>query len=196
MNHRHLLPNEIDLLLDDEVGFGVTPLRTHLRDCPECRARLDDARTVFDALEELPHLAPSFDFANRVMADVPVFVPWHVAARDAIQSWLPRTRGFRITALALGSSMAAALTVAMVWIALRPDLVVFATGLLGDRIPQVVATGTREFATAVFGAQMFAAIQRSGVVGIAVSFASVLAVAGSALLGLKAVATVASRRRA
>ena len=27
MNHRHLLPDEIDLLLDDEVGFGVTPLQ-------------------------------------------------------------------------------------------------------------------------------------------------------------------------
>jgi len=26
MNHRHLLPDEIDLLLDDEVGFGVNPL--------------------------------------------------------------------------------------------------------------------------------------------------------------------------
>ncbi len=196
MNHRHLLPNEIDLLLDEEVGFGVAPLRAHLRDCPECRARLDDARTVFDALEELPHLAPSFDFADRVMADVPVFVPWHVAARDAVQRWLPQTRSVRLAALAVGSSVATALTVAIVWIALRPDLIVFATGLLGDRIPQVVASGAREFATAVYGDQMFTAIQRSGLVGIAIGLASLVAVAGSALLGLKAIATVSSRRRA
>ena len=33
MNHRHLLPDEIDLLLDDEVGFGVAPLKAHVRDC-------------------------------------------------------------------------------------------------------------------------------------------------------------------
>ena len=44
MNHRHLLPDEIDLLLDDEVGFGVNPLRSHVRDCADCRAKVEDAR--------------------------------------------------------------------------------------------------------------------------------------------------------
>ena len=39
MNHRHLLPAEIDLLLDEEVGFGVSPLRAHVQACADCRAR-------------------------------------------------------------------------------------------------------------------------------------------------------------
>ena len=82
MNHRHLLPDEIDLLLDDEVGFGVQPLKAHIRDCADCRAKVDEARFVVDALEDLPHFAPSHSFANRVMSQVPVFVPWHVAARE------------------------------------------------------------------------------------------------------------------
>ena len=89
MNHRHLLPDEIDLLLDDEVGFGVAPLKAHIRDCADCRAQVDEARFVVDALEDLPHFAPSHTFADRVMSQVPVFVPWHVAARDTVRRWLP-----------------------------------------------------------------------------------------------------------
>ena len=30
MQHRHLLPNEIDLLVDGDTGFGVQPLREHV----------------------------------------------------------------------------------------------------------------------------------------------------------------------
>ncbi|HVT40589.1 MAG TPA: hypothetical protein VHE78_16215, partial [Gemmatimonadaceae bacterium] len=67
MQHRHLLPNEIDLLLDGEVGFGVSPLRAHADDCEPCRARLADARLVVEALERLPHFAPSMRFANQVL---------------------------------------------------------------------------------------------------------------------------------
>ena len=68
MNHRHLLPDEIDLLLDDdEVGFGVAPLKAHIRDCADCRARVDEARFVVEALEDIPHFAPSHRFADRVL---------------------------------------------------------------------------------------------------------------------------------
>ena len=99
MNHRHLLPTEIDLLLDDEEGFGVAPLKAHVRSCPDCMARLEDARLVTDAIEELPHFAPSFSFTDTVMAQVPVFVPWHVAARDTVRSavrqWVPDSRPAR-----------------------------------------------------------------------------------------------------
>ena len=55
MNHRHLLPNEIDLLVDGEAGFGVAPLRAHILECSDCRERLEDARVVVDALESLPY---------------------------------------------------------------------------------------------------------------------------------------------
>ena len=78
MNHRHLLPDEIDLLLDDEVGFGVSPLRAHVRDCADCRDQVGAATLVVEALEDVQHFAPSHAFADRVMSQVPVFVPWHV----------------------------------------------------------------------------------------------------------------------
>ena len=70
MNHRHLLPDEIDLLLDDEVGFGVTPLKAHIRDCAQCRTQVDEARRFVGALEDLPHFAPSHTFTDRVMSQV------------------------------------------------------------------------------------------------------------------------------
>ena len=76
MQQRHLLPNELDLLLDGEVGFGVAPLRVHAADCPACRARLADARVVVDALEGLPHFAPTARFTDQVMAQVQVIEPW------------------------------------------------------------------------------------------------------------------------
>ena len=79
MQHRHLLPNEIDLLLDGEVGFGVAPLRAHVDDCASCRGRLAEARVVSDALDNLPRFAPAPAFTNRVMAHVQVVEPWHVA---------------------------------------------------------------------------------------------------------------------
>lgn len=195
MNHRHLLPNEIDLLLDEEVGFGVAPLRAHLRDCAECRARVDEARTVFDALEELPHLAPAFDFADRVMTQVPVFVPWHVAARDALARLTPRSRPARVAALAIGTSVATFLTVAILWIATRPDLLVFASGVIGERVPALVGSGARDLVVALFGDEVFTAIERTGIVGLALGLVGFLVVAASALAGLRAIATASHRRR-
>ena len=70
MNHRHLLPNEIDLLVDGEAGFGVAPLRDHIDECAECRLKFEDARIVVDALESLPHFAPDSRLAERVMSQV------------------------------------------------------------------------------------------------------------------------------
>ena len=51
MNHRHLLPEEIDLLVDQEVGFGVGPLKAHIRECAECRTRVDEARFVVESID-------------------------------------------------------------------------------------------------------------------------------------------------
>src|SRR3954454_20962096 len=98
MNHRHLLPNEIDLLVDGEAGFGVAPLRAHIDECAECRAQFEDARIVVDALEALPHFAPDSRLADRVMSQVPVFVPAHVAARDSVSRWVPQAGPARAAA--------------------------------------------------------------------------------------------------
>ena len=148
MNHRHLLPDEIDQLLDDEVGFGVNPLRAHLRECADCHAKVEDARLVVDVLEDLPHFAPSHNFASRVMAQVPVFVPWHVSARQTIASFIPRSRSAQIALGALATSVASVLTVAILWISTQTDVLVVAISIPAVESTDEGAEGEAEEAAA------------------------------------------------
>jgi hypothetical protein len=195
MNHRHLLPDEIDLLLDDEVGFGVAPLKAHLRDCADCRAKLGDARFVVDTLEDLPHFAPSHAFADRVMSQVPVFQPWHVAARDTVRQWLPQSRAARVAAAALVTSMASLLTVAILWIGSQADVVALASGAAGDRVQGLVFSVGRDVLATVFGDQMFSIIQRTGSVGITAALIGLATAAAGSVAGIRALAAISSRRR-
>src|SRR5215211_9062533 len=195
MNHRHLLPDEIDLLLDDEVGFGVTPLKAHIRDCDDCRAQVDEARRVLDALEDIPRFAPAHDFANRVMAAVPVFVPWHVTARESVLRWLPQSRPARLAVGALATSAAMLSTIAILWIATQTDALAVATGAAGDQIRNLIYNVGANVLQAIFGEQMFAIIQQTGTIGIAASLLGLAAAAGGSIAGLRALAAVSSRRR-
>ncbi|HXT18553.1 MAG TPA: hypothetical protein VN706_23195 [Gemmatimonadaceae bacterium] len=196
MNHRHLLPDEIDLLLDDEVGFGVNPLKAHIRDCAECRAKVDEARFVVDALEDLPHFAPAHDFSNRVMLQVPVFVPWHVTARDTVAQYIPRSRSARIAVGALAASFMSVVTLAILWIATQTDALVVASSAAGDQVKGVVFDAGQAILTTVFGDQMFTVIQRTGTIGIFVAVLGLVAATGASIAGLSALATASSRRRA
>lgn len=196
MNHRHLLPTEIDLLLDDEEGFGVAPLKAHVRSCPECSTRLEDARLVTDSIEELAHFAPSFSFADSVMAQVPVFVPWHVAARDSIKARIPASRPARVAALGLAASVASVLTVAILWVASQTDLLVFATGIAGSRFREMLMDGGRDAVLTLFGSQTVALASQAGSLGLAFLFGGFLVAAATATFGLRSIAVASSRRRA
>jgi anti-sigma factor RsiW len=194
VNHRHLLPNEIDLLVDGEAGFGVAPLRAHVAECDECRARFDDARIVVDALEDLPHFAPDSRLADRVMAQVPVFVPAHVAARDSVTRWLPQSGPARAAAAIVGTSIAGLLTVAMVWLASRGDAAIFATSLFADRVQSLVMGTARDLAFSLLGESAVSAIQASGMLGVTLLVLGFLGTAVGTILGLRRLATASSRR--
>jgi hypothetical protein len=196
MNHRHLLPDEIDLLLDDEVGFGVNPLKAHTRECASCRAQVEEARFVLDALEDVAHFSPSHSFADKVMAQVPVFVPWHVAARQSALQWLPRSRTARVAVGGLATAMASVLTVLILWIATQSDVLQLAGGIAGHRMQNLVMDAGRAVLATVFGDQMYAIIQRTGTLGIAAALLGLLAAAGGSVAGLRALAVASSRRRA
>jgi hypothetical protein len=196
MNHRHLLPDEIDLLVDDEVGFGVAPLKAHVRDCSHCRALVDEARFVVDVLEDIPHFAPSHTFGDRVLAQVPVFVPWHVSARDAVIRWLPRSRSARVAVAALATSAASVLSVFILWLATQTDVAALATGVAGDQVRGLLYDAGRQVLATVFGDQFFAMIQRTGSFGIAAALVGLVAAAGGSVAGLGALAAASSRRRA
>ena len=195
VNHRHLLPEEIDLLVDEEVGFGVSPLKAHIRECADCRAKVDEARFVVDAIEHLPHFAPSHNFVDKVMAQVPVFVPWHVAARDTVRQWLPQSRPARYAVLGAATSVASLITLAVLWITTQTDALVFVTGMFGDRLREVVAQVGRGVLATVFGEQVLAVIQQTGTIGIVIALLGFVGAAGGALAGLRAIAAASSRRR-
>ncbi|MHB1071822.1 MAG: hypothetical protein ACYC3Q_03260 [Gemmatimonadaceae bacterium] len=194
MNHRHLLPNEIDLLVDGEAGFGVAPLRAHVEQCDACRAELDQAREIAVLLEQVPHLAPSIGFADRVMAEVPVFVPWHVAVRDAVMSRIPRSRPLRVMAAAVATSIAGLVTLATLWVLAQGDLMVFAAGAMGERVRDTIVVALRDAAVALLGEGFVAAIGQIGTVGVAIAGAAFLIAAAGAVAGLRAIA-VSGRSR-
>ena len=152
-----------------------------------------------DAIEELPHFAPSFNFADAVLAQVPVYVPWHVAARDtaraAVQRWMPASRPGRVAAIGLATSVASVLTVAILWVATQTDLLVFASGVAGSRVREILLDGARDAMLAIFGSQTLALASQAGTAGLLLLVGAFLGVTAAATLSLRRVALASSRRR-
>src|SRR6185437_1246179 len=196
MIDRHLLPDEIDLLLDDEVGFGVSPLKAHVRACAECTARIEEARFITDTVEHLPHFAPSHTFADRVMSQIPVFVPWHVAAMDAVRPWVPRSRSARVVMATIAAAAGSVLTLVILWIATQTDTLTLANGIAGTRLRAVVLDAAHDVLSTVLGDQIFTVIQRAGTFGIAAALIGLVVAAAGSLAGFRALAAASSRRRA
>lgn len=193
MIHRHLLPNEIDLLVDGEAGFGVAPLRDHIATCAECRMWFEDARIVVDALESLTHFAPDSRLADRVMSKVPVFVPAHVAARDSVARWLPQPGPARVAAAAIFTSAAGLLTLAMVWLATQGEAAVFMTGLLGDRMRGALLTAARDLTVAFLGESALAALRATGAIGLSLLLAAFVLTTFGTVAGIRHLAAAGRR---
>lgn len=195
MHHRHLLPNEFDLLLDEPSGFGVRPLREHVEQCDACRARLDEARSVVTALAELPVFAPRIGLADRVMAQVPVFEPWHVAARDLVRRWTPASQTARLLAASLVAVVGSLLTAVTLWVATRGDLLAMVTGLAGESASSAIASAADDLVVAVFGPGLLAAVQQVGPVGLAFAAGGFVVASLGTILGLRRIATSSRARR-
>lgn len=194
MINRHLLPNEIDLLVDGDVGFGVAPLRAHVRQCAECRARIDEALVVVNALEEIPHLAPSSLFADRVMSQVQVFQPWHVAARDTVTRFVPRSIPARIAAGTIGLVAASVLGVVSLWIGSQIGVLTFLSGTAFQRGREIVATVAEGVIGAAFGSVALGVFRAMGTAGLIASTLVLALGATGAVLGVRRMATASSRR--
>lgn len=193
MNHRHLLPNEIDLLLDGDVGFGMAPLRAHAATCERCSADLESARLVVEALDHLPRFAPSPLFADRVMARTQIFQPWHVAAVDSARRILPAAGAARIVVGVAASSIALMLTVISVFLVSRLDALVFVGQLVLQRGRDAVLGGLDALGGILLGDAALEALQASGTTGVVLGLGAVVAAGVLAAGGLRA-AVAASRR--
>lgn len=174
---RHLLPHEFDLLVDDEVGFGIPPLSAHVRECAQCSAELDAARGIVDRIERLPHLTPSPLFAERVMPQVHVFRPWHAAALESARRLVPQPGPFR-TAVAAGLALTAVtLTGSAMWAATRVDSFLLLLGLLVEQARRA----TMEVATTLLGAEALATLQAGG---LPILLITLTVIAASAIFGV------------
>ena len=191
MEHRHLTPHEFDLLVDGEEGFGVAPLRAHVEECVACRHELESQARIVAALEELPHFTPSPRFAYKVMRDVRVFEPWHVAAANSIQRFIPRSRPARALAAGVAGLVAATVTAGSVWLANRLDLVAFLASIGLERMREAGTQAFSGVATATLGASAVGA----GGGGLAMAATAFLAAVAVAAIGLRAMAAVSRRRR-
>lgn len=189
MQHRHLLPNEIDLLVDGETGFGVQPLREHVTACSNCRARLAEAQEVVAALSSVPLLAPRIGLADRVMTRVPVFVPWHVAARDTVRQWMPETPVARAFAAVLIATVGAVVSGLTLWIATRGDLLATLTVAAGEQARTSVTQALGGVVVTLFGPQVVEAVQQVGPLGIALAAGGFLVASAATVLGLRLIAT-------
>jgi hypothetical protein len=194
VQHRHLLPNEIDLLLDEETGFGVQGLREHVRSCTDCKARLDEAQAVVSALAEVPHMAPRFGLADRVMSQVPVFVPWHVAARDAAVRMVPTGTVARALAATIVAVVGTLVTGVTLWVATRGDVLAVVTGLIGDQAREAATSAAGSAVAALFGPQVIAAMQQLGPLGVALAAGGFVSASLGTVFGLRLIAT-SSRAR-
>jgi hypothetical protein len=195
MNHRHLLPNEIDLLLDGEAGFGVAPLRAHVDECEDCQARLARSRRVVDVLEDLQRFAPSPRFAERVMAQVQIVEPWHVAVLDTAKRFVPRSAPMRGVMTATASAVALALTSGAVWLALHADLAVYSFNLAAGRARTVLMDSAASVIGTAFGQSGLDALRSSGLRGLALGAGVMVVAVGGAAFGLRALASSSTRSR-
>jgi hypothetical protein len=195
MHHRHLLPNEIDLLLDSEVGFGVSPLKAHIAECAPCRAQVDESRRVIGALDNLPRFAPSPSFAGRVMAQVQVVEPWHVALLDAARRAVPRSAPMRVVMAASAAVIATTFSSALLWLAFRTDVAMYLADQATKGLRTAATTGLASVVRDLLGSAAAGVVVTRGPAGAAAGLAALLAVAGVAALGLRRVAVAARRTR-
>ena len=195
MEHRHLLPSEIDLLLDGDAGFGLAPLKAHVRRCAHCQGELDAARRVVELLDDLPHFAPSPAFADRVMARVQVFEPWHVTLRDNVRQLVPRSRPARVLAAAGALTTAFVISVAAIALLGRLDVLVFGWQLAVDRARAGVVVALGDLVTTGFGEAALGALARSGTGGVAIAMLGFLGSVALAVLLLRALTAAYHRQR-
>lgn len=109
---------------------------------------------------------------------------------------MPESRPARVTAIALASSVAAVLTVGILWIATQTDILVFATSLAGSRLREIAVEGGRDALLTIFGSQTIALATQAGAVGMVLLFGGFLATVATATFGLQKMALASSRRRA
>lgn len=169
----------------------MAPLAAHIGECVTCRTELEALHKLVGSLEKLPHLTPSPLFAYRVMREVQVFEPWHVAAQNSVQRFIPRSRPARVLAAGVAGVVATTLTAGTVWIASRLDAVAFLAGVALERTRGLGTQAVSGMTNSILG-QAGASAGDASVLMAATGFITAVAVSA---FGLRALAAASRRRR-
>ncbi len=194
MTNRPLRPDEIELLLDGEDGFGMAELRAALRRNPAAQAELRRSRAVVDALEALPHFSPSPLFADRVMANVQVFEPWHVAALDYARRFVPQSRPARVMAGALAAASAAVFVGGGYWLLERADIAVLLTQLGFEQFRSAVLNAGTDMSRQLLGERGVALVRDAAPSTWVALTGGFVSAVGAGVLALRRLSMAASRR--
>ena len=195
MHDKHLRPDEIDLLLDGEDGFGVAPLKAHVRACTLCHGELERARELMNVLDTLPDFVPASGFSDRVMSQVQVFEPWHAAALTTARQWVPDSRPARVAAGIGGAIGAGVLVAGATWAVARADIALLLAQVGLERLQGRIADAVSDVTVSLVG-QSGLELARSGSPEVMAAMAGgFVAAVGLGLVGLRALATASSRRQ-
>jgi hypothetical protein len=191
----HLLPADVELLLDDEAGPALASLRAHVEQCAACQSMLAVERDLLDLLEHVPHVAPTASFQDRVMARVEVFEPWHVSLRDTAQRLVPPPGPWRwMIGAGLVGGMAT-VTALVVWVALRFDRALYLWHLAVERTQASIIAGVGRVIQLALGDAASSAVLVGGLPAAVVALVGIAATLGAATFGLRGLVAVARRRR-
>jgi anti-sigma factor RsiW len=127
-NMHHPKPARLEALVDGTLPEteGAT-VASHVQTCGRCAAEVEELRQLFAALADLPRVAPSAGFADRVMAGVrvaeaPATVPARPPLADRLRALVPGRRLGWSLAAAFTGVPAVATAAALVWLASQPTL--------------------------------------------------------------------------
>jgi hypothetical protein len=123
------------------------------------------------------------------MARVPVFEPWHVAARDTIRKWVPTSPAARALAAVLVAVVGTVLTGVTLLVATRGDLLAAITGAAGESAASAIANAAGDIVVAAFGPQVVDAVRQIGPLGIAFAAGGFVLASLATVFGLRLIAT-------
>lgn len=141
----HLSEERLHGFVEDSLdGAERAAVDRHLTACTRCRGEVDELRSLFLAFQELPVLAPSAGFADRVMEKVRVRQPalaWVSEWAGSLERLVPQsTRGWAAVTGVFALPVVAA-TLLVWWLMSQPHVTPQSLWLIATSVTgEVVAT--------------------------------------------------------
>ncbi len=129
------------------------------------------------------------------MAQVQIVEPWYVAAMDFARELVPRSRPMRVVTATMASLLAIVISGSVVWVAMRADAALYVFNLVTDRSRAMLLSTAGAVITDLFGQTGLDALRSGPTVGIVVGGGVLIAAAGGATLGFRALTAAARRVR-